>query len=185
MGLAAVIPADSAEEMGAEKEASAPRIYEADRLLIRPHHLMCMTCFHGGREELAPIAADNPLRRSMSSTSDQRSRSPWCGCCMMICPPCSLYDPGTGPLPRRHGDEPARPEEGPDVLQKLGLEYGDTPGAGAPGAPLRADPDPPATSAATGTARSAPGSGGSAASLRPRGICQRTRGEAWALLRLP
>jgi hypothetical protein len=126
MGLAAVIPGRSAEEMGAEKQASATRIYEADRLLIRPHHLMCMTCFHGGREELAPIAADNLFEAI--DVIHKRPEIPITlvrGCCM-ICPPCSLYDPGTGLCRAGMGMNLRDQKKDLDVLQKLGLEYGDT-----------------------------------------------------------
>ena len=48
MGLGAILPHRSAEGRDAEKQTSAARIYEADRLLIRPHHLMCMSCWVGG-----------------------------------------------------------------------------------------------------------------------------------------
>ena len=112
--------------MGAEKQASATRIYEADRLLIRPHHLMCMTCFHGGREELAPIAADNLFEAI--DVIHKRPEIPITlvrGCCMI--------SPALQPLRPRHG--PARAGMGMnlrdqkkdlDVLQKLGLSMEDT-----------------------------------------------------------
>lgn len=126
MGLGAIIPQRTAEEKALVKRESAAEIYEAETLLIRPHHLMCMTCFHGGRAEPAPIEEDN-----LFEAIDAIWRNPEIpvtlvrGCCM-ICPPCSRYDPRTGLCNAGRGMNLRDQKKDLDVLQKLGLQYGDT-----------------------------------------------------------
>jgi hypothetical protein len=125
MGIAAIIPPRDAAEKARTKQESAAAIYRADRLLIRPHHLMCMTCFHGGRERLEPIEEDN-----LFEVIDVIQKNPDVpielirGCCM-ICPPCSHYDPErkvcVGAIAMGLRDE----KKDLDVLQRLGLGYGD------------------------------------------------------------
>ena len=58
-GLDAVIPPRKATEKARAKRSSYVEIKRADRLRIRPHHLMCMACFHGGKESILPIEEDN------------------------------------------------------------------------------------------------------------------------------
>jgi len=125
-GIDAVIPPRLAAEKAVVKEASATAMYSAAGLEIRPHHLMCITCFHKGRRELAPIAEDN-----LFEAIDIVQKNPEIpvtlvpGCCM-ICPPCSRYSPdgerciGGNAMALR--DE----KKDLDTLQLLGLEYGDT-----------------------------------------------------------
>jgi len=124
-GIAAVIPPRDAAEKARAKRESAEAIYQADRLLIRPHHLMCMTCFHAGREDLQPIEEDN-----LFETIEVIQRNPDIpvvlieGCCM-ICRPCSHYDAKhglcAGAIAMGLRDE----KKDLDVLQRLGLRYGD------------------------------------------------------------
>jgi len=114
-------PADCAEA----KRCSAEDVLAAAVLRIRPHHLMCMTCFHGGRKELSPIPQDNlweaiEAMRRRPDIPIELVR----GCCM-VCPPCSSYDPGTGLCVGGQGMSLRDQKKDLDVLQRLGLSYGD------------------------------------------------------------
>ena len=126
-GLDAVItPRDDAEKARA-KETSVAAIYQAQTLRIRPHHLMCMSCFYGARlEKIAPIEEDN-----LFEAIDAIHKNPdipvtlVAGCCM-ICPPCSRYDPETNLCVGGRSMALRDQKKDLDVLQKLGLKYGDT-----------------------------------------------------------
>ncbi len=126
LGLEAVIPGRSEQEMARVKVESVKAMYAAERLDIRPHHLMCMACFYGDREELAPIPADN-----LFEAIDIIHRNPeipirlMCGPCM-ICPPCAGYLPATGDCIAGVAMSLRDELKDLDVLQRLGLEYGDT-----------------------------------------------------------
>ncbi len=127
LGIKAVIPPRDEQEKADFKRKSAAAIYQAKTLKIRPHHLMCMSCFYGARmEKLAPIKEDN-----LFEAIDVIQKNPDIpvtlirGTCM-ICPPCSRYDPKTK-LCLGGGSMALRDQKKDlDVLQKLGLKYGDT-----------------------------------------------------------
>ena len=125
-GIDAVIPPHPAAETAACKQDSCTDMYRAEGLKIRPHHLMCMTCFHKGQAALAPIEEDN-----LFEAVDIIQKHPEIpvtlvpGCCM-ICPPCPLFDPGTGWCIGRNAMALRDEKKDLDVLQLLGLEYGDT-----------------------------------------------------------
>ena len=124
LGEEAILGARSAEEMACAKEASVQEMYEAQVLRIRPHHLMCMSCFYGGHEELAPIEEDN-----LFEAIDIVQRHPEIpvelvrGPCM-ICPPCHGYDPAHDRCTAGIGMALRDELKDLDVLQRLGLEYG-------------------------------------------------------------
>lgn len=126
LGVDAIIPPRLAEEKAAVKKASVQAMYDADVLQIRPHHLMCMTCFHHGRECLEPIEEDN-----LFEAIDIMQKKPdipvklIAGCCM-ICPPCSKYDPKTGLCIGALGMSLRDQKKDLDALQLIGLEFGDT-----------------------------------------------------------
>ena len=124
-GVSAVIPSRDAEEKACAKTDSCAQMYEGDELEIRPHHLMCMTCFHGGREELAPIQEDNlfeaiDIIRKNPETPVKLVPGP-----CMICTPCSKYQPSTNWCIGGIGSGLRDQKKDLDVLQLLGLEYGD------------------------------------------------------------
>ncbi len=127
LGLPAIIAPRDAQDKAECKKASAAAIYEAKTLRIRPHHLMCMSCFYGARKnDLAPIEEDN-----LFEAIDAIQRAPDTpvtlirGTCM-ICPPCSRYDAGTGMCLGGRSMALRDQKKDLDVLQKLGLKYGDT-----------------------------------------------------------
>ena len=126
MGLDAVIPPRSPEEMAAVKKASVQAMCEAEKLRIRPHHLMCMTCFHAGKEGLGPIEIDN-----LYEAIDIMQKHPdvpvelIAGPCM-ICPPCKPYRPDINLCLGTRGMSLRDQKKDLDVLQTLGLKFGDT-----------------------------------------------------------
>jgi hypothetical protein len=126
LGITAVIPPRDPREKAEYKKRSATAIYEARSLEIRPHHLLCMSCFHGGKAELSPIAEDNLFEAI--DVIQKRPDVPVtliAGVCM-ICPPCGRYDPA-GKLCLGGASMALRDQKKDlDVLRKLGLKYGDT-----------------------------------------------------------
>jgi hypothetical protein len=121
-GIAAVIPARNAKTDA--KRESVKIIYQSGRLLIRPHHLMCMACFYGQIDNFKPIEEDN-----LYEVIDVMQKNPEIpvtlvkGCCM-ICPPCSKYDSETGLCVGGNCMALRDQKKDLDVLQKLGLDYG-------------------------------------------------------------
>ena len=127
MGLKAVIPPRPEEEKAKAKKTSATAVQEAASLRIRPHHLMCMSCFYGAKmEKLTPIQEDNlceAIEAIQKNPSIPVTLIP--GTCM-ICPPCSHFDPKTRLCLGGSSMALRDQKKDLDVLQKLGLKYGDT-----------------------------------------------------------
>lgn len=89
---AKIVPLHDPETMACRKAESCAVIESAERLRIRPHHLLCITCFWGTGTD-APIAADNlwePLVR-MRENPDMEVELVEGAC--MVCPPCHGWDP--------------------------------------------------------------------------------------------
>ena len=109
------------------KKESAKAIYEAERLFIRPHHFMCMTCFYGANmDNMAPIEEDNLYEAIIAiQKNPDIPVTPIQGPCM-ICPPCPYYDPKTNWCYLHVGIGMRDEKKDLDVLQALGLKYGDT-----------------------------------------------------------
>jgi hypothetical protein len=122
-GLQTPLPdPQSAEEKAASKQASVAEIEASDSLYIRPHHLMCITCFYGGGAE-GPIAADNlwePIVR-MKANPDIPITLVEGDC--MVCPPCGGHDPRSGTCIRLCGLKDRRKDL--DTLRLLDLLPGD------------------------------------------------------------
>ena len=124
-GLGMVIPVRGDEEKARAKAESVAEVYAASELRIRPHHLMCLACFHGGKDELAAITEDN-----LFEVIDVVQKNPVIpillvpGCCQ-ICPPCSHYDPQTNWCVAKVGAGLRDEKKDLDVLQMLGMRYGD------------------------------------------------------------
>jgi len=130
MGLGAILSWRTRDEMRRAKETSAESILQADRLRIRPHHLMCMSCFYGRAlnrgEEPKPIEPDN-LYEAIAAIH----RNPEIpitlipGPCM-ICPPCDHLHPETNLCIGGIGMGLRDQKKDLDVLKRLDLRYGDT-----------------------------------------------------------
>jgi len=125
-GIKAILPPRSKAEKAEFKRRTAAEVYTAKALRIRPHHLLCMSCFYGRSKKLAPIAEDN-----LFEAIDAIHKNPEVpvtlvpGPCM-ICPPCSHYEPSTNLCLGGHSMALRDQKKDLDVLQRLGLKYGDT-----------------------------------------------------------
>ena len=122
-GISEIIPARSEEEKSKAKKDSVNKIYSAKKLFIRPHHLMCVTCFFG-RGGTAPIKEDNLYEVLDTVCKNQDIPITLIEGCCMICPPCSGYEPSTNLCVAGCGLRDEKKDL--DVLQKLGLAYGAT-----------------------------------------------------------
>lgn len=126
LGVAALLPPRSEKEKAAAKLASLAEMRRSARLLIRPHHLLCMTCFHKGKTSLSPIVEDN-----LAEAIEIVQRNPDIpitlieGPCM-ICPPCKQYDPKRNLCVGAIGMGLRDQKKDLDLLQRLGLSYGAT-----------------------------------------------------------
>lgn len=124
-GVSAMIPAREKTEMAVVKRESCEALYHADVLSIRPHHLMCMACFYG-REKFEAVAADNLFEAiDIIQTNPDIPITLVQGPCM-ICPPCNHYDKRTNWCIGDVGIGLRDEKKDLDVLQLLGLAYGDT-----------------------------------------------------------
>ena len=124
LGLRAIIPPRDQDEMKQVKVESTKAMYESDVLKIRPHHLLCMTCFYG-RQAFEPIAEDNLFEAiDIIHANPEVPIELVCGPCM-ICPPCHLYCPSSNRCISPHGMALRDELKDLDVLQILGLKYGD------------------------------------------------------------
>jgi len=130
LGIQAILPPRDPQQKAIAKKASAAAIYQAKTLQIRPHHLMCMSCFFGGAAKLAPLVEDN-----LFEAVDAIQKNPAVAVTLvpgpcMICPPCSHYDPATNLCLGGRSMALRDQKKDLDVLQKLGLKYGDSLPAG-------------------------------------------------------
>ncbi len=127
LGIQAVIPPRDEPEKAKSKRMSVAAIDQAKTLQIRPHHLMCMSCFYGARiEKLAPIKEDNLFEVIDAIHKDPDIPVTLVAGCCMICPPCSHYAPTTHWCVGGRSMALRDQKKDLDVLQKLGLKYGDT-----------------------------------------------------------
>ena len=90
--------AQNPDEMKTLKISSCKEIDEADHLVIRCHHLLCITCFAGRGNNTVPLAEDNLMEAWMKFRENpdipvKLVEGPG-ECC--ICPPCHSYIPSRG-----------------------------------------------------------------------------------------
>jgi hypothetical protein len=117
-----VIPLRTAEEMECSKQESCAELASADRLRIRPHHLLCIMCFWGTATD-APIPGDNlwePLIRMRDNPELEVELVE--GACM-VCPPCHGWDPERNICDTLCGLRDRLKDL--NTLQKLGLAPGE------------------------------------------------------------
>ncbi|MHB0875238.1 MAG: hypothetical protein ACYC5O_04230, partial [Anaerolineae bacterium] len=126
-GLGGVFYLRDAEEMVRVKQDSAAAIYEADHLYIRPHHVMCMTCFYGSHlDNLEPIEEDNLYEVIIAMQRNPEIPVTLIEGPCMVCPPCAFYDPAVNMCYLHIGIGLRDEKKDLDVLKLLGLHYGDT-----------------------------------------------------------
>ena len=90
--------AQNPNEMEAQKISSCQQLAKTDRVMIRPHHLLCITCFAGGSNNNVPLKEDNLYEAWMKFRENPDIpvylvEGPG-ECC--ICPPCNMYVPSRG-----------------------------------------------------------------------------------------
>jgi hypothetical protein len=126
-GIEPLLPQRTAAAKQVVKDKTAQACLDAERLRIRPHHLLCMSCFHGGATEdaLAAIEEDNLYEciRAMQ-LNPQIPVELVHGTCM-ICPPCSAFDPDSGRCLGSRSMSLRDDKKDLDTLKLLGLDYGD------------------------------------------------------------
>lgn len=90
--------AQNPDEMAAQKISSCQKIAQADKVVIRPHHLLCVLCFAGRPNNHLPLKEDNLYEAWMRFRENPDVlvalvEGPG-ECC--ICPPCHAYVPSRG-----------------------------------------------------------------------------------------
>ncbi len=125
-GPYSLLPIRTKEEVRKAKAESCKRIEQADRLFIRPHHLMCLMCHYGLGDLENPLDVDN-LHEILVKMRDNPDIPVTLneGCCM-VCDPCTAYDPDKHMCLWIYTRDQLKDLR---VLQKLGLKSGDTVGA--------------------------------------------------------
>lgn len=126
-GLGAIIPQRTPEEKQKVKKESAASCCDAKRLRIRPHHLLCMSCFHGGRpnDEIVPIQEDNlweciHVMQKNFGVPVELIHGP-----CMVCPPCSAYYAPANLCIGGQCMGMRDDKKDLDTLRRLGLRFGD------------------------------------------------------------
>ena len=125
LGVGAVIPPREPAEKARVKEQSCEEMYAGDLLEIRPHHLMCMSCFHGGRDTIEPILEDNLFEAIDIIQKDPEIPVKFVPGPCMICPPCGKYQASTNWCIGGIGSGLRDQKKDLDVLQLLGMTFGD------------------------------------------------------------
>jgi hypothetical protein len=126
-GIGSLAPPRTEEEMAAEKKKSLESLNKADVVPVRPHILVCAVCQYGEglrpgyKEDNLPELLDIILNRNPDLPIKMAPGADW-----MICAPCPGRNPelkccthvwGSGELDSQKRDY--------DLLQKLGLKFGD------------------------------------------------------------
>jgi hypothetical protein len=126
-GLAALLPMRSVAEKSQAKRASVAAIREATELAIRPHHLLCLSCFHRGRRaaDIAPIEEDNLAEAIQAMQARPAIPVRLVRGCCMICPPCSRFEPSTNRCLGGSSMALRDQKKDLDVLCRLDLDFGD------------------------------------------------------------
>ena len=126
-GLGGIFRLRDEAEMARVKQESADAIRGADHLCIRPHHVMCMTCFYGSRmDNLEPIKEDNLYEAIIAMQRNPDIPVTLVEGPCMICPPCAFYDPKANLCYLHIGIGLRDEKKDLEVLELLGLQYGDT-----------------------------------------------------------
>jgi hypothetical protein len=127
-GINALIAPRTEEEMAREKERSVQALNSADVVTVRPHILVCAVCQYGDgvrppyKEDNLPELLELILNRNPNILIGMARGADW-----MMCAPCPGRIPelnscshvwGCGELDSQKRDL--------DVLQKLGMQFGDT-----------------------------------------------------------
>ena len=126
-GVAAIIPGAMPAEQPRVKQESARACRRAARLRIRPHHLLCLTCFHDGRSEseLVPVQEENLCECIRAMQADPEIPVELIAGPCMVCPPCSAFHTASNQCIGVNTMGLRDEKKDLDTLRRLGLRYGD------------------------------------------------------------
>ena len=93
IGPCIFLPMRSKKELRQSKEETAQAIAQADRLFVRPHHLMCMLCVFGTEERNSPLEDDNLYEILLRMRDDPELPVTLIEGCCQVCDPCPAYYP--------------------------------------------------------------------------------------------
>lgn len=121
-----LLPSRSLPERQQCKEASAAEVADSKHLRIRPHHLLCMSCFTADCRpgEYQPILEDNLYEAVENCRANPEVPIELIPGPCMICPPCTGYDPDSGLCDASFAMGLRDQKKDLDTLQLLGLDYG-------------------------------------------------------------
>jgi hypothetical protein len=125
-GIKAILAPRDPQEKAASKKRTAAEVYAAKTLLIRPHHLLCMSCFYGRSGKLTPLVEDNLFEAVEAIQKNPDLPIKLVSGCCMICPPCSHYEPSSNLCLGGRSMALRDEKKDLDTLAKLGLAYGVT-----------------------------------------------------------
>jgi hypothetical protein len=126
LALRELIATRSDTELAACKAQSAKELYKKDFLQIRPHHLLCMSCFVGKKQahEYEPIIEDNLYEAIEACRQNPDIMIELVAGPCMICPPCPGYYPDSGLCALGFGIGLRDQKKDLDTLQLIDLDYG-------------------------------------------------------------
>ncbi len=124
-GWQAIVYRRGEEEMAAFRKRNVEEIRKADRLAVRPHHLMCLCCGLAGGKNERPRPNDTLYELLLRIREDPDIPIMLVEGCCMACECCDGYHPETGRCVHAGGLIRDYKKD-LDVLQKLGLTPGDT-----------------------------------------------------------
>lgn len=104
------------------KVDSCDVIAKADRLRVRPHHLLCILCAYGGSMR-GPLVEDNLWEILVRTRENPDIEVELIEGACMICPPCQGYDPDREICDAGCGLRDRLKDL--NTFQKLGLQHGD------------------------------------------------------------
>lgn len=108
------------------KNESAAAVSASTHLRIRPHHLLCMSCFTAACRpgEYQPILEDNVYEAVENCRANPEVLIELVPGPCMLCPPCAGYNPDSGLCDAAFGMGLRDQKKDLDTLQLLGLDYG-------------------------------------------------------------
>lgn len=126
LALEALTPNRPLDERERCKRESAAMVDASQRLRLRPHHMLCMSCFTAACRpgEYQPILEDNLYEAVENCRNNPEVLIELIPGPCMICPPCSGYHPDSELCDAAFGMGLRDQKKDLDTLQLLGLDYG-------------------------------------------------------------
>ncbi len=108
------------------KKESCEQIEKADRIFIRIHHILCITCFLQKEDATVPIEEDNLFEvwdKMLNNPDIPVTLMEGCNSCM-VCPPCHAFDMERGICNGACGLRDRKKDL--DTFKKMGMLPGET-----------------------------------------------------------